>query len=237
MVTFQRKTVVIDSFAGKRKAPKKDAPPTILAIAQNTSDASVLVINASHEMAKEITLQLTLQMPGCSITYAPTVALAQLILKRKKIDLIVSSHILPDGPVTRLKETIFELTPPPDMVVVGQINVRSAENLSQLGYEHATIRKIRPAQNKLKPADTIIHRKKIDESVKSLGADIRNDLNNPLQEIVAMVFVAKAGGQSNAAEQALEAIEKAATNMAQVVRGLEEKIRGVVDYLPVGSNI
>ena len=65
--------------------------------------------------------------------------------------------------------------------------------------------------------------------MKNLGADIRNDLNNPLQEIVAMVFVAKASGQSETADKALEAISNAAQNMAVVVSTLEDKIRGIVN--------
>ena len=77
----------------------------------------------------------------------------------------------------------------------------------------------------------IIHKRKVDESIKNLGADIRNDLNNPLQEIVAMVFVAKATEESATTNNALEAIDKAAQNLASVVKGLEDKIRGLVTPL------
>jgi signal transduction histidine kinase len=59
---------------------------------------------------------------------------------------------------------------------------------------------------------------------------LRNDLNNPLQEIVAMAFVATSSeGLSPVAEEALSAIQRAATNMATVVNSLEDKIRSVVD--------
>jgi hypothetical protein len=69
----------------------------------------------------------------------------------------------------------------------------------------------------------------LEENLKSLGADLRNDLNNPLQEIVAMVFVAKAGGgSSQGIQQALDAIDKAAGNMTKLVKGLEEKIRKAI---------
>lgn len=223
MVQFQRSTVVLDSFVKKPKA-QPEPPKSTLALTQTTSDASVLVVNASHEMAKEITLQLTLQMPGCSITYAPTVELARCILWKKKIDLVVSSPVLADGSITRLADTLQKLPTPPDLVVVGQINVRGAETLSTLGYEHSSIRRI----SSTKPTLPKIQRRKVHDTVKTLGADIRNDLNNPLQEIVAMVFVAKASGQSEATEQALEAIDKAAKNMAAVVGTLEEKIRVAV---------
>lgn len=226
MVQFQRSTVVLDSFTQKRIVSEPETPRPTVSFNPQTAESSVLVINASHEMAKEITLQLTLQMPGCSITYAPTVELARWILKKKKIDLVVSSPVLPDGPITKLRETLQSLSTQPDMVVVGKINVRGAESLSSLGYEHSSIHRIsQPSKVTQLPK---IQRRKVDETVKTLGADIRNDLNNPLQEIVAMVFVAKASGQSEAAEQALEAIEKAAKNMAQVVGSLEDKIRGAV---------
>jgi len=66
--------------------------------------------------------------------------------------------------------------------------------------------------------------------ISSLGADIRNDLNNPLQEIVAMAFVATSSdGLSPIAEEALSAIQRAATNMSSVVNSLEDKIRSVVE--------
>ena len=68
------------------------------------------------------------------------------------------------------------------------------------------------------------------ETISSLGADLRNDLNNPLQEIVAMLFVAKAGGPvaNGPTAQALDAIDRAAKNMASVVKTLEDKIRRAV---------
>jgi signal transduction histidine kinase len=71
--------------------------------------------------------------------------------------------------------------------------------------------------------------RRLDRALSELGADIRNDLNNPLQEIVAMAFVAQAAGElSPVAEQALDAIENAAMNLSQVVNALEGKIRGVM---------
>jgi signal transduction histidine kinase len=69
----------------------------------------------------------------------------------------------------------------------------------------------------------------ITQTISNLGADIRNDLNNPLQEIVALAFVAHSSqGLSPSAEQALSAIQAAASNMATVVNKLEDKIRGAV---------
>jgi signal transduction histidine kinase len=66
-------------------------------------------------------------------------------------------------------------------------------------------------------------------TISELGADLRNDLNNPLQEIVAMAFVAHASaGLSPVAEQALSAIQRAAGSMEAVVKNIEDKIRGVV---------
>jgi signal transduction histidine kinase len=72
--------------------------------------------------------------------------------------------------------------------------------------------------------------------ISELGADIRNDLNNPLQEIVAMAFVAHSSqGLSPSAEQALSAIQRAASNMATVVNKIEEKIRSAVVSGPASS--
>ena len=197
------------------------------------SDTSVLVINSSHEMAKEITLQLTLKIPGCSITYAPTLELARWVLTRKKIDLVVSSPVLPDGSILKLRETLGAILNPPDLVVIGHINVQNAESLSKMGYEYVKFKKLSTGaahHQEMRPLP-IIHKRKVDESIKNLGADIRNDLNNPLQEIVAMVFVAKATEESATTNNALEAIDKAAQNLASVVKGLEDKIRGLVTPL------
>lgn len=239
MVQIRRTRLVLENpphhhrSAASQEPVKVSAPlPEIL----NGEEASVLVINASHEMAKEITLQLTLKMPGCSIMYAPTVEIAKWILKKRKIDLVVSSPILPDGSITKLKDTIETIENPPDLVVVGEMNIRSAEAITNIGYEYTVIRKL-PSLNRsyTQPPVPVIHKRRVDDSIKNLGADIRNDLNNPLQEIVAMVFVAKASGHAHSTDQALEAIDKAAKNLAEVVSGLEDKIRGAVTPLSVAS--
>lgn len=199
----------------------------------NQAQLTALVINSSQEMAKEITMQLTLTMPGCSITYAPTIEVAKWILAKKKIDLIVSSPVLPDGGIARLNKTLQKMDCPPDVVVVGDVRLKNAELFNDSGYQFATIRRF-GAQDEApkfprivrKPAES---KEIIKSQIKTLGADLRNDLNNPLQEIVAMVFVAQAGTElAPGTAQALKAIEGAAKNMAGVVKGLEDKIRCAV---------
>jgi hypothetical protein len=173
-------------------------------------DLTVLVINDSREMAKEITMQLSCEFPGCSFMYAPTLALSKLLLRRRKVDLIVSSEILADGNIAKLRES-FNEAELPELLVVGSRSTRTA--MEQVGFTCTAM------QSLLNGA--LPHHSRI----AALGADLRNDLNNPLQEIVAMVFVAKTGAVSDQTAQALEAINRAAKNMAQVVRGLEEKIK------------
>ena len=197
------------------------------------TNCTVLVINASQEMAKEITIQLTLRIPGCSIMYAPTISLAEWILARRPIDLVVSSPMLPDGNVDRLQDSLRNHESPPDVVVVGALHETKSKIFDQAGYKVSTYKRIRGTAQKAQPRKQAFGPSnsddKADNFIKSLGADIRNDLNNPLQEIVAMVFVAKAGHESTeSTNQALVAIEKAAKNMSQVVEGLEDKIREVV---------
>ena len=178
-------------------------------------DFKVLVINASHEMAKEITSQLAINIPGCSIIYAPTIEIAKWILKRRNIDLLVSSTILPDGNISKLEPTLDSITNPPNLVVVGKLKQQNIINNSN--YKISNLKKIE-------------EEKKNKTQIKLLGEDIRNDLNNPLQEIVAMVFVAKASEKSNMdIDEALNAIEKAAKNMSKVVNTLEDKIDTVVN--------
>lgn len=191
------------------------------------SEVSVLLINASHDMAKEITLQLQLAIPGCSIMYAPTLALSECILKKRKIDLVVSSSILPDGGIKRLRESINALSYDPDVMIVGEIQADSENEFTKLGYHYVTKKKL-ALQPSYMSSTPIIHKRKVDASIKSIGADLRNDLNNPLQEIVALVFVAQKQTTKNVTTSALEAIDTAAKNLAQVVRGIEDKIRSAV---------
>ncbi len=180
----------------------------------------VLVINSSHEMAKEITMELALSLPGCAITYAPSLDIAQFVLSRNSFSLVVSSSILPDGHIARLRRFLEELTAPPTLVVVGQ--AKSAQRL-QLGSVYR-IQSVQRAQ--ARPVRRVPPRL---EAVRNLGADLRNDLNNPLQEIVAMVFVAQASKSSPTTnEEALAAIDRAAKNLASVVQSIESKIQNVM---------
>ncbi|WKZ57593.1 MAG: hypothetical protein QY326_02710 [Bdellovibrionota bacterium] len=196
----------------------------------NCSEAAVLVLNASREMATQMTMEITARLPGCSIMYAPSIALAKLIVARRRIDLVVSSPVLPDGGVQRLREALDTLPNPPDLVVVGD----RASVLPLVGnpsrYQLAATRPLAaPSNPKQQLLDFERRGHPFQETIKSLGADLRNDLNNPLQAIVAMVFVAKAAsGASSTTLEALEAIDDAAKNMARVVKGIEGKILGAI---------
>jgi hypothetical protein len=216
--------------------------PEILA-----DECTVLVVNSSYDMAKEITMQITLSMPHCSIMYAPTLELAKLILLKRRIHLVVASSMMPDGGILGIRSTLARVQNPPDMIVVGALSTQNSEMLSRSGYQLVSARRVGSLISSRKgvvpepaPASIIKHK----DAIKTLGADIRNDLNNPLQAIVAMVFVAKSAtagvlpeGTSPATAQALEAIDRAAQGMAKVVNGLEEKIRQVVDIIPQSPRI
>lgn len=199
-------------------------------------DFHVLVINSSQAMAKEITMQLTLAIPGCSIMYAPTLELARLLIRRREIQLVVSSPILPDGSIAKLKDVLEKLRDPPDVVVVGNVTIDSADVLGDSVYDMAALRRLGRQKIKEKMATQKVssETEKLEDTISTLGADLRNDLNNPLQEIVAMVYVAqKCHGEANpATDQALVAIDKAAKNMAEVVTGLEDKIKNAVRDVP-----
>ncbi|RMG45112.1 MAG: hypothetical protein D6719_00720 [Candidatus Dadabacteria bacterium] len=221
-VVFKRSRLVLEAAqeecAGTKRAHHKKGDHTV----EQLEKFLVLVVNAGHQMAREMTMQISSAMPGCSIMYAPTLHLAEWILKRKPVKLVVSSPLLPDGNVGRLRKTLENMRNPPDVVVVGKASSSDASLLDGRKYGYAGSHSL-SAGNK-------IYKSSSDENrVASLGANIRNDLNNPLQEIVAMVFVAQAAGEvSQETRQALEAIERAAKNMSGVVNGLEDKIREVV---------
>jgi hypothetical protein len=142
----------------------------------------VLVINASQHMAHEITHQLSVTLPGATILFAPTLNLALWILKRRSINLILTSSVLPDGPLPRLHEFLEQLSPPPELVVLSEINASRSELASHPGYRFVELRRL-SSQNRENPPET---QPDFSATISSLGADIRNDLNNPLQEIVAL---------------------------------------------------
>ena len=182
---------------------------------------TVLVINASQSMAHEITLELSRTIPGSTILFAPTLSLALWILKRRRINLILSSAILPDGALGTLHQFIELMSPPPELGVISDLHSSRAELGSHPGYRFVELRRVSTRQGD----EPQVMQTRISE----LGANIRNDLNNPLQEIVAMAFVAHTSqGLSPMAEEALSAIQRAAGNMADVVNRLEDKIRVVV---------
>lgn len=209
--------------------PSEPSAPRSQTYQVSGAECTVLVVNASHHMAKEITMELALQLPGCSIVYAPSIEIAKLILNRRAISLVVSSPILPDGSVEKLRATLEKLPHAPDVVVVGAMSARNAELFAAGTYEFSAMRRCGATVAPPPRPKSARQPAPIDSTIKNLGADIRNDLNNPLQEIVAMVFVAQAGHTiSPATEQALRAIDQAAKNMAKVVSGLEDKIRDAV---------
>ncbi len=214
-----------DPMLGSTPSPVSQAKTTPVSQIEPTPavmGATVLVINASQEMAQEITIELSRTLPGSSILFAPTLHLALWILKRRQIDIILSSATLPDGPLSKLHESLELMQPPPELVILSDLTTTRSELGSHPGYRFVELRRVNSRQPFATPQ--IGHR-----NIASLGADIRNDLNNPLQEIVAMAFVAHASqGLSPTAEQALTAIQKAATNMANVVNNLEDKIRSAV---------
>jgi signal transduction histidine kinase len=113
------------------------------------------------------------------------------------------------------------MAPPPELVVISDLHSSRAELGSHPGYRFVELRRVSTRQGDAPQM--------IQSRISELGANIRNDLNNPLQEIVAMAFVAHSSeGLSPMAEEALSAIQRAATNMADVVNNLEDKIRGAV---------
>jgi len=187
--------------------------------------ANVLVINASQDTAREITLELSRTLPGCSILFAPTLQLALWILKRRTIDIILSSATLPDGHLSKLHESLEVMSPPPELVILSDLTTTRADLGSHPGYRFVELRRVQSSKPYAAPSS-----EGGTTRISSLGADIRNDLNNPLQEIVAMAFVATtSAGLSPVAEEALSAIQRAAANMSTVVNSLEDKIRSVVE--------
>jgi hypothetical protein len=192
---------------------------------QSSSQANVLVVNDSQEMAKEITMQLLLELPGSAITFAPSLATAKVISAKRKFDLIVASDILPDGSVETLAEYLAERKDPPDLLIVGQGSPHSGRTALGSTRAYQAVAGRSSARRNLPETQLL----EVDGNIETLGADIRNDLNNPLMEIVAMAYVARASGElSEETARALMAIDRVAHKMADYICGIEKQIRRVV---------
>ena len=180
------------------------------------SNLTVLVLNSNRDMANEIARQLIENVQGCQIVYAPTLGLGKLLLKRNNIDLVVSSPILPDGHITKLQPLLESLKQPPDVIVFGDDQYHSGLNLfDSPSYKFISVKNI-TSESSATP-------------VGQVAQELRDALNNPLQEIVALIYVAHATECSAVTNQALIAIEKAAQRMAGIVWGIEERLyRNVV---------
>jgi hypothetical protein len=171
---------------------------------------TVLVLNSNRDMANEIASQLAAKVDECNIVYAPTLETAKILLRKRKIDLVVSSPILPDGHITRLQPLLENLSHPPDVVIFADKEKRGLDLFESPSYQFLSVRQV-PSKDQPTP-------------LSEASREIRDALNNPLQEIVALVFVAHTTRCSETTGRALDAIEHAAQKMAGIVWGLEEKL-------------
>lgn len=218
-------------------APAQGTSPVEVASNEGATDRrseapNVLVINGSTQMASAITRQLLIALPHANIMYAPTIDLAGWILKTRPIQLIISSEVLPDGGAHKLHSVVRRLRTPPDLLMVGHSVHGSVQELRKAGYKLVSRKTIGDTALEAPKVKQPIKRHRsvpISERVSTLSADLRNDLNNPLQEIVTMAFVAKQTREQQAlSTDALNAIEKAAKQLAGTVNGLEERIKQAV---------
>lgn len=221
---IKRKNVVLGDKTNE--VSKSVTSTEVSNIPDRRPDFSVLVVNSSRAMANVITEEIKSHLPASTITYAPTVDLASFILKKDQIDLVVSSPLLPDGSISKLEALLERDEKAPEIVIMGDMDLEVGKDLFRGNlYEIAALKRISSGNVQGSRGDAASR----ETSMVNLGADIRNDLNNPLQEIVAMVYVAKSHGLvSEPTQQALHAIESAAKKMAGVVNELEGRIRNTV---------
>lgn len=180
-------------------------------LVKSDNKSKILLVNSCNRMAKEINRELLKKLPDCSVTFAPSLSLAKLLIAKGSFNLIICSAIMPDGSSILLKEYLEKIKSQASLVVIKNNNL-----LLDIGQILAS----RQPAIKLNS----------DSKIKELGADLRNDLNNPLQEILTMVHVASSQNEkTEITSQALEAIGKAATNLAGVVKQIEGKIRVAIN--------
>jgi hypothetical protein len=201
----------------------------------------VLLLNGSKEEAYGVMPWLEQHIPNCKLSLVPSIELAMWLLDRQPFELIVSSQLLPDGSFERMMHKLKKLKPPPALIVIGTEKHRY-EVMKSDAYRLASLTPVDTARGErggttMQEVVTTAREYHLKKRISHLGADLRNDLNNPLQEIVAMAFVASAflgsnEGQvvSEETDKAIRAINQAAQGMAQVVNSLEQKIRLTLDH-------
>ena len=191
---------------------------------------SVLVLNANRQMANEISARLAEHVDDCSMVYAPTLELAKLLLKKGDIDLVVSSPILPDGHITKLQPILESLQNPPDVLIFADSEKKSIRLFESTNYHFLSIKQVNSEAEPL-TVEKCVKLSDETDALSHISADIRDALNNPLQEIVSLIFVARSAPASFSTERALDAIEAAAQNMATMVWGIEDRLyEGMVSH-------
>lgn len=213
---FERKTLVVSQpslrirYQHQHKIEQQEL----------ASRKTVLVVGLEERLATPLIQNLKNQKDFGQILFAPTLGVAEWLLLKREVSIVISTAILADGQLKDLKKLLYRMAEIPSLIVIG-----SSEDVSQ---ELSVIKK--------RATPPYVHRKPhqldtpaVTQTIKVLGADLRNDLNNPLQEIVTMVYVAKMGSpDASAANEALGAIERAANQMATVVKSFEGKMESSI---------
>jgi hypothetical protein len=189
-----------------------------------SSNRTVLVLNNDARIAEAVTVQLLRLDPQISIIYAPTLTSAKVFLKGCPVSLIITEETLPDGSAYLLRSTLEESGQEPQLIILSQ-----AHNFSGLPFEavspyrfarvqligstHSYNRGLTEASSNQCPTKTHISALK-----RQIRAELKDSVNNPLQEILAMVYVARNCSETNALlNEALKAIETAAEKIASEV--------------------
>ncbi len=180
---------------------------------RNGRGKKILIINNSSALAFHLKFELEHLLPGCEMVFTPTIEAAAIMLKSEDFSVVIA-----EASVNK-KDLTFQLeqcVAPPNLILVGSEEAEILGLAHSVIFELASVRAIKPLPH-------------VEDPVQTVGNDLRNDLNNPLQAILASVYVAKhLDAASEEAALALDAISHAASQMASTVRGLESRIRRAV---------
>ena len=105
---FKRRSFILPP-ASSEFGRREGAPSTI----DETEFPTVLIVNSSFDMAREITGELLRRVPTANLLYAPSLELAKFMLRKRRISLVVSNSVLPDGGVLSLRESLEAIENPP----------------------------------------------------------------------------------------------------------------------------
>ena len=116
----------------------------------------IMMVHTHRQLAREISAQLLLELPGSSVVFAPTVDFAVKLTRRCRFDLIIVGADLLGENSSDLKTALNKLSEPPTVMTLGRNQTATSAAIQSVGYTAARALKFK--QTKINVADTLSRR-------------------------------------------------------------------------------